>query len=158
MTLKKWCRLFCLAVLLQPVPAICQTYVTWQGLEPDKLASIWLIKRYVDPVAEFILVPKGDGIKKGIPFDIPSASLKRSHSQSTFERILQEQNLNDERLLYIGKIIHDIEINTWDRKKFEQTSVVQDSLREIIDQEADEQKVIDRAVQFFDSLYNDMVK
>lgn len=153
MVTKLWSLLFVLVVLVQPLTAKGQSYITWQGLEPDKLASLWLIKRYVDVDAEFTLIPKGDTIQNGIPVDVPSAQFKRSHTQSTFECILQSQGLNDERLLYIGKIIHDIEINTWDTKKIEQTYTVQDDLWGMIDQGPDEQKIISRAMQYFDKLY-----
>ena len=117
MKAKRWLWLFFLIVTLQPFTAASQSYVTWKGLEPDKLASMWLLKRFVAPQAEFTLVSKDSIISDGIPFDVPSAQFKRSHSQSAFESILQNQGLNDERLIYIGKIIHDIEINTWKTKK-----------------------------------------
>ncbi len=150
---KLWKLLFCLLVLFQPAMAIGQSYITWQGLEPDKLASLWLIKRFVDPQAEFVFVAKGSKISNGIPFDVPSAQYKRSHTQSTFECILQDQKLDNRQLRYIGQVIHDIEINTWDIKKIEQTHSIQSALQEIIDGEHDEQKGILKAIQFFDQLY-----
>jgi len=153
MNSQKLKRLVFLFFLLQPLTAASQIYITWQGLEPDKLASIWLIKRFVDQEAEFKLVPKGSHIKNGIPLDVPSATFKRSHSLSTFECVLQNQALEDERLLFIGKIIHDIEINTWDKKKLEQTAIVQDTLWKIIDREQDEKRAIHLACQYFDKLY-----
>jgi len=91
----KW--LLFLFLILHPLPAASQIYITWQGLEPDKLASLWLIKRFVDQEAEFKLVPKGSLIKDGIPFDVPSATFKRSHTRSTFECVLQNEGLDDER-------------------------------------------------------------
>ncbi len=149
----QWRWIFFLVIVLHPFTATGQSYVTWQGLEPDKLASMWLLKRFVDPQAEFTLVSKGSMINNGIPFDLPSAQFKRSHSRSTFESILQDQGLNDERLIYIGKIIHDIEINTWKTKKLKETPTVQNELWEIIDQEQDEQKTIHKAMEFFDKIY-----
>lgn len=149
----QWRWVFFLIIMLQPFSASGQSYVTWQGLEPDKLASLWLLKRFVDPQAEFTLVSRGSMISKGIPFDVPSAQFKRSHSQSTFESILKDQGINDEKLIYIGKIIHDIEINTWKTKKIKATPTVQSELREIIDQEQDEPKAIRKAMQFFDKIY-----
>jgi len=146
-----------LFLFLHPLAANSQIYITWQGLEPDKLASLWLIKRFVDQEAEFKLVPKGSLIKGGIPFDVPSATFKRSHTQSTFECVLQNQGLDDERLLFLGKIIHDIEINTWEKKKIEQTAAVQDTLWKIIDQEQDENRAIHLACQYFDKLYEETV-
>ena len=148
---RRW--VFFLIVMLQPFSAAGQLYITWQGLEPDKLASLWLLKRFVDPQAEFSLVSKGSTINNGIPLDVPSAIFKRSHTQSTFESILKNQGINDEQLIYIGKIIHDIEINTWKTKKLKETFTIQNELWKIIDQEQDEQKAIHNAMQFFDKIY-----
>ena len=144
-----------LLLLFQGIATVahCQSYVTWQGLEPDKLASIWLIKRFVDQDAKFILIPKGKQVKDGIPFDIPSAKFKRSHALSAYESILLDKNINDEHLIYIGKIIHDIEINTWETKKITQTYAVQDDIRAIIDKNREEEQAITQSFFYFDTLY-----
>lgn len=155
MKLNVWKWQFILLFFLCPLTVNSQTYTTWQGLEPDKLASSWLIKRFIDQDAEFQMIPKGSMVENGIPFDVPSAQFKRSHTQSTFEKILQDHGINDEQLIYIGQIIHDIEINTWDIKKIKQTSVIESTLREIIDSEEDEQEVILRAMQVFDKIYKE---
>ncbi len=142
-----------LIVLLYPFAANSQTYITWQGLEPDKLASLWLIKRFIDQEAEFKLISKGSEIRGGIPFDVPSSRFKRTHTQSTFESILQDMELHDGKLISIGGIIHDIEINTWQTKKIEKTYTVQDDLRKIVDKEKNEQEAILQAILYFDELY-----
>ena len=95
-----------------------ETFSTWKGFEVDKCASIWLIKRFIDKNAKIKFFPKGNLITEGIPFDVPEAKLRRYHNMSTFESILKYYNLKDPKLIYIGKIIHDIEVNIWEKKKF----------------------------------------
>lgn len=150
---KAWSSLLLLLLLFNALPALGQTFVTWQGLEADKLASMWLIKRFVDQDAKFLLLARGSRAEQGIAFDVPSAVYKRSHNLSTFEHILEDKQLHDERLLYIGRIIHDIEINTWETKKLQQTAEVQEALQKIIDRQPDEQLAIGLAMEFFDQLY-----
>ncbi|MEQ9208663.1 MAG: chromate resistance protein, partial [Pseudomonadales bacterium] len=43
-------------------------YVTWQSLEPDIWASIWLIKTHIDPNAKISLLPPGSKITSGVAF------------------------------------------------------------------------------------------
>ena len=93
-------------------------YATWEGFEADKLASIWLIQRFVDPGARVVLHPKGVIISEGEPFDTPDSSITRNFKQSTFESMLDHYKLTDPKLTNLGKLIHDIEINTWETKLY----------------------------------------
>jgi hypothetical protein len=70
-------------------------YVTWAGAEPDKGASMWLIKRYVSPNAEIRLIPVDTSPASGTAFDIPQARYRRTHRESTFESLLRDYPIND---------------------------------------------------------------
>ncbi|GBD95916.1 MAG TPA: hypothetical protein ENG83_00915 [Nitrospirae bacterium] len=128
-------------------------FSTWEGFEVDKCASIWLIKRFVDENAFIKFSPRGEEIKEGIPFDTPDAKLRRYHNMSTFESILKHYNLRDQKLLYIGKIIHDIEVNIWERKALKETLMVQKAVNEIITNSKNNDEIIDKSLKYFDSLY-----
>lgn len=104
-------------------------FSTWEGLEADKCASIWLIKRFISPNAKIRFYPKGDIIDEGIPFDTPDADFRRYHSNSTFETIKQHYQIVDQSVDYIGRIIHDIEINVWEKKLMPETHQVIRELR-----------------------------
>ena len=128
-------------------------FSTWEGFEVDKCSSIWLIKRFIDKNAVIKFFPKGEEIKEGIPFDTPDAKLRRYHNMSTFESILKHYKLRDRKLLYIGKIIHDIEVNIWERKALKETLMVQKAVNEIITNSKNNDKIIDKSLKYFDSLY-----
>ncbi len=130
-----------------------QIFSTWEDFEADKCASIWLIKRFIDKNATIKIFPKGEVTDEGIPFDTPDAKLRRYHNMSTFESLLRHYKLKDPRLTYIGKIIHDIEVNTWKQKRFDETPAVQDAVNQIIWNSSNSDEVIDRTCEFFDSLY-----
>lgn len=72
---------------------------------------------------------------------------------STFESILKHYNLRDQKLLYIGKIIHDIEVNIWERKALKETLMVQKAVNEIITNSKNNDEIIDKSLKYFDSLY-----
>jgi hypothetical protein len=128
-------------------------FSTWEGFEVDKCASIWLIKRFIDKKARIRFVPKGDIIKEGIPFDTPDAAFRRYHNISAFESLLKHYKLKDPKLIYVGKIIHDIEVNIWEKKVLKETLIVQDAVNKIIWNTKDRNEVIQKSGNYFDSLY-----
>jgi len=129
-------------------------FSTWDGFEVDKCASIWLIKRFIDKNAIIKFFPKGEIIKEGTPFDTPDAIFKRYHNMSTFESLLKHYKLKDPKLIYVGKIIHDIEVNIWEKKVLKETLIVQDAVNNIIWNTKDRNEVIQKSGNYFDSLYH----
>ena len=129
-------------------------FSTWEGFEVDKCASIWLILRFINNKAVINFFPKGAQIKEGIPFDTPDARFRRYHNMSTFEYLLRYYKLNNPKLIYIGKIIHDIEVNIWEKKAMKETLMVQDTVNKIIHDSKDVNDIMKKSSLFFDSLYS----
>jgi hypothetical protein len=128
-------------------------FATWEGFEADKCASIWLIVRFIDQDAELKFYPKGTPITSGIAFDTPDARLRRYHNLAAYESMLRHYGLDDPALIHIGKIIHDIEVNTWQRKRYEETVIIQEDIRKIIEQNPDRKILIKKILTYFDNLY-----
>jgi hypothetical protein len=131
-------------------------FSTWEGFEVDKCASIWLIKRFVDKEAVIKFYPKGEPIEENIPFDTPDAKFRRYHNMSTFESILRHYQLADPNLVYMGKIIHDIEVNVWERKLMQETYRVQEEVNKIISESTGNNEIINESVKYFDALYKEI--
>jgi hypothetical protein len=128
-------------------------FSTWEGFEADKCASMWLMKRFIDKNTLIKFFPKGEPIKEGIPFDTPEAKFRRYHNMSTFESLLKHYNVQDPTLLYIGKIIHDIEVNVWQKKVMPETYQVQEEINQIIFNSKGNAEVMERSHKYFNSLY-----
>lgn len=128
-------------------------FSTWEGFEADKCASIWLIKRFVDREASFRFFPKEETPMAGIPFDTPDAQLRRYHNRSTFESILVRYHIADRKLIHLGRIVHDIEINLWEKKVMPETAKVQEALAGIIKNAKDNEEVIEKTMEYFDAFY-----
>lgn len=137
------------AVAEPPAPV----FSTWEIFEVDKLASIWLIKRFINPEAEIKLYPRGQRIEEGVPFDTPDANLRRYFNRSTYEMFMQQYGIGDARCLYIAKIVHDIEINTWEEKVMPESRTVIAAIQGIITGSSSSDEIIIRAVNYFDALY-----
>ena len=131
-----------------------KVFSTWEGFEADKLASIWLIKRFIAPGAVIVILPKGQLIKQGIQFDTPNAEVTRKFNKATFESFLEHYRIKDRKLINIGKLIHDIEINTWERKLFKRTREVEIHIIEILEKYRGNEEIIAKACEYFDHLYS----
>jgi len=135
----------------EPVGEAGHLYSTWDVFEPDKCASIWLIKRHVDPGSVFRFYPRDAAIEEGIAFDTPDAELRRYHDRSTFETLLAHYKLEDPTLLYLGRLIHDMEVNIWERKAVAETRDVEADLQALLGA-GDAKRLVDLCVDYFDRL------
>lgn len=124
---------------------------TWDVFEPDKCASVWLIKRHIDPDARFRFYPSGVLIEQGIPFDTPDAELRRYHDASTFETLIRRYDLTGPGLDYLGRLMHDIEVNVWERKLLAESREIEHTLVELTRDVAPEEAV-DACLIYFDGL------
>lgn len=150
----------CTLVLLFLLPFISKTpaaevvFSTWDVFETDKCASIWLIKRFIDPKAEIRFSPHGTSITEGISFDIPEAKFRRYATKSTYETLLEHYDLKDPRLKYIGRLIHDIEVNVWEKKVYNESTKVLEAIRLIIvKNEGNNKAIMEKSLEYFDVLY-----
>ncbi len=80
-------------------------YYTRRRPQVDRCASAWLLKRFVDPKAQFAFVEEGDALPGAIPFDMSGAELGHHRGRCTFEAILTKHKLRDPALLELGRII-----------------------------------------------------
>jgi hypothetical protein len=89
-----------------------RTWVTRQGVYVDRIASAWLIRRFIDPEARFKFVPaKGYSPGPGeLRFDMFEAEFTHQGDQCTFEVLLEQAGLDDPALRAIAEIVHDIDL------------------------------------------------
>jgi hypothetical protein len=87
-------------------------WITREKVKVDRVACPWLIKKIVDPQAEFYFVPAdrvmAEASRLGaIPFDAPGAELGHHGQECSFEAILEKYNLTgDPALVLLGKIVN----------------------------------------------------
>jgi AraC-like DNA-binding protein len=94
-------------------------WITRERPKIDRIACPWLIKRFVDPEAQFIYVPFDDVIPKSkelnaIPFDIPNVEYTHYGDQCTFDYILKKHKLKDPALQQIAIIIRGADTDRHD--------------------------------------------
>jgi hypothetical protein len=99
-----------------PVTAIAEvrgrTWVTRTGVHIDRIASAWLIRRFIDPEARFKFVAGQEHAAESgeLRFDMFEAEFTHEAELCTFEVLLQRFGLEDSALCQIGEIVHDIDL------------------------------------------------
>ncbi len=87
-------------------------WVTWEHVAVDRMACAWLIRRFIDPQAEFVFVPVGQApLPEGAEaFDIPGVRLSHRRGHGTFHTMLREYDLNDPVLQRIARIVDEADV------------------------------------------------
>src|SRR5215471_9068533 len=89
-----------------------RTWVTRKGVHVDRIASAWLIRRFIDPSGRFKFV-FAKGYKPEpheLRFDMFDAEFAHEGDLCTFELLLQRFDIGDNSLRRIAEIIHDIDL------------------------------------------------
>jgi hypothetical protein len=87
------------------------TWVTRTGIKVDRIASAWLIRRFIDPAARFKFVPaKGYRPAAGeLRFDMFQGEYTHEGDRCSFETLLTRFDLGDLALRALGEIVHDVD-------------------------------------------------
>jgi hypothetical protein len=144
-------------------------WVTRRHLHIDRLASVWLITRFIDQKPRFFFVGEDDQMEGGIRFDMFGAELTHVGEDCTFETMLKFFGLRgDATLGAIAEIVHDIDLKDRkfnrleaagldaavcglalvlkdDRKLIRQTSVIFDGLYQLLSEGAGKERARENA-------------
>jgi hypothetical protein len=94
-------------------------WITWLHVHVDGTACPWLIKRFIDPMAEFVFVPVekiDESIKeeKAIPYDVPGIELGHHGGECSFDAIVKKYMVKDSAVLELAKIVRAADTYTVD--------------------------------------------
>ena len=131
-----------------------RTWVTRAGVHVDRMASAWLIRRFIDPDAKFKFVttkqyePKDGEVR----FDMFDAEFTHDGDRCSFEVLLDRMRLDDPALRAIAEVVHDVDLKDakYDRPETAGIAVL---VASIAMAHRDDEARIDRASQALDDLY-----
>jgi hypothetical protein len=130
------------------------TWVTRKGIHVDRMASAWLIRRFVDSEARFKFVPaRGYRPEAGeLRFDMFEAEFTHESDHCTFEVMIERLGLADPALRPIAEIVHDIDLKD---SKFgrPETTGIDRLVAGIAMAQKDDEARLARASTLFDDLY-----
>lgn len=90
-------------------------WITRSGAKTDRIACPWLIRKFIDPQAEFVFVEAEKVLSTakdvgGKSFDAPDADYTHRNGKCTFEVLMEEFNLDDPALNMLAAIIHGADV------------------------------------------------
>lgn len=136
-----------------------RVWVTRVGVYVDRIASAWLIRRFVDPAARFRFVaPKQYHPEPGeLRFDMFEGEFTHDGDLCTFETLCRHFALRDAALKAISEMVHDIDCKD-DKFGRVETPGLQLVLDGITRANAADEDRVARGVALFDELYAQLRK
>jgi hypothetical protein len=127
-----------------------RTWVTRPGVHVDRMASAWLIRRFIDPKAKITCAPRP--APRALTFDMPKADFTHDADRCTFEVLRDRFGIADKSVRALGEIVHDIDLRD-DAFGREETAGVAAMVAGIALKHRDDKERLARAAQLFDELY-----
>ena len=136
-----------------PLDSLCgRRWVTRPRPHVDRIGSAWLIKRYIDPEAEFLFAAPEEFPADAVPFDALGAEFGHQGEDCTFETLLKRAGLRDRRLAQLAEIVHAADLRD---QKFhrEEARGIDLAIRGLLAALKDDHQVLAQGMTLFDGLY-----
>jgi len=91
-------------------------WITRERVKVDRVACPWLIKKSVDPDAEFLFVPPEQVMElsereAAIPFDVAGVELGHHAGKCSFEAIVDKYEIKDPAIKLLSRIVHGADVS-----------------------------------------------
>ena len=127
-------------------------WATRAGCHVDRAACAWLLRRFVDPDAEFVFVEDpADVPPDATAFDMRGVELSHHGGDCTFETILRHFGLDDPVLWEVARLVHeaDLEDDRYDEPGATGLDIISRGLTLVLDDD----RVLEVSAAIFDGLY-----
>ncbi len=130
------------------------TWVTRPDVYVDRIATTWLVRRFVDPQARFRFTAAPERRRRAgeITFDVAGGDLTHEGERCTFQVLLDRLGLKDAALRTIGEIVADIDFKE-SRHGHPETAGVERLLSGLVTRQARDRDRIEKGAELFDTLY-----
>jgi hypothetical protein len=98
-----------------------RTWLTRPRPEIDRVGSAWLIRKFIDPKAEFIFSTDPAKHPAAIPYDMFEVEFSHHGDDCTFETLVKRFGITDKAVLKIAEMVHDADLEDG---KFQTTGCV----------------------------------
>lgn len=127
-------------------------WATRAGCHVDRAACAWLLRRFVDPTAEFVFVDDPDDVPDdATPFDMRGADLSHHGGDCSFETILRRHDLEDPVLWELAQLVHEADLG--DERYDEPAAAGLDVICRGLTLVLDDDKVLEVTSLILDGLY-----
>jgi hypothetical protein len=136
-------------------PALYQgrRWVTRKNPHIDRLATAWLVRRFIDKRPRFLFVEDGERVEGGVHYDMSEAEFTHRGEDCTFETVVKEFGLaGDPALGEIAEIVHDIDLKDGKFNRLEAAGINL-AVRGLASVVTDDRKLVRQAAGVFDGIY-----
>jgi len=90
-------------------------WVTRERPKTDRIACPWLIRKFIDPEAEFLYVPAEEVLdaaerEGALSYDAPGARYTHRDGLCSFEVLIEEHGLDDPALARLARVVHGADV------------------------------------------------
>ena len=131
-------------------------WVTRARPKVDRVACPWLIKRFVDPDAEFLYVAEDQVMETtrregAVPFDVPNVELGHQGPECSFDAIIKKYKLTDPALQRLAVIVRGADTDAKDlAAECPGLEAIAEGFRLVYQ---DDYELLDRELAVYDALY-----
>lgn len=119
----------------------------------DRMASAWLIRRFIDPKARFSFAADRAAVSgDALPFDMFGVEFTHHGDDCTFETLCRKFKLRDPAVARVGELVHDIDLKD---AKFAapEASTISSMIDGLQLTHADDHNLLEHGIAMFESLY-----
>jgi len=127
-------------------------WVTRPRPHVDRIASAWLIRRFIDPEAVFVFAPPAEFPKDAIPFDAPGVELSHHGEDCTFETLVGRARLRDRRVARLAEVVHEADLRDGKFPR-EEARGIDVAIRALLAASPDDHEVLAHGMTLFEGLY-----
>ena len=132
-----------------------RTWITRKKPFVDRMASAWLIRRFIDPAAVFRFIDEKDLSRIGpaaAAFDMKGSEFTHQGELCTFETLMKAFGVRDKAVIKIAEIVHDLDLKD-DKYGNAEAAGVEEILSGIRKTAKDDNDALERGMSVFEMLY-----
>jgi hypothetical protein len=134
-------------------------WITREKVKVDRVACPWLIKKFIDPDAEFLFVPADQVMEAAkregaVPFDVPGVEFGHHGKECSFDALVKKHQLgNDPATVLLAKIVNgaDTDNSLWNQPEAAGLNAIAEGFRHLGFK--NDREVIAAESIVYDSLY-----
>jgi hypothetical protein len=134
-------------------------WVTRERVKVDRVACPWLIRKFIDPGAEFLFVPAENvtevARREGaVPFDVPGVEFGHHGKECSFDALVKRHGLDrDPALVLLAKIVNgaDTDNTLWNQPEAAGLNAIAEGFRHL--GYKDDHEILPAEAVVYDALY-----
>jgi hypothetical protein len=132
-------------------------WVTREHPKTDRIACPWLIRKFIDPEAEIMYVPRDDVLayaerEGAISFDAPGARYTHRDGKCSFETLVEEYQIDDPAIAVLARVVHGADVSD-DRDSTPQSRGLEAIADGFALLDLDDERQLELELPVYDALY-----